>query len=70
MPYTPEQARKEAERLGPVLGLREDQLPTGTFHEVLNGLEECERVLQSMAREGGSPAPLVQLAPPSPEADR
>lgn len=31
MPYTPEEARQLAERLGPLYGLREDQLPTSVF---------------------------------------
>ena len=37
MPYTPEQAAALAAQLGPLYGLRPDQLPTSVFDSVLNG---------------------------------
>jgi hypothetical protein len=67
MPYTPAQALDLAKRLGAAVGLREEQLPTSVFVEILNGLEECEKVLEGVPREGGSPVPLVQLHPPIPD---
>ena len=67
MSYTPEQAWELAKALGPAHGLREDQLPTSVFVEILNGLEECEEVLRTVDWDGGRPVPMVQLPPPAPD---
>ncbi|MGD9694612.1 MAG: hypothetical protein AB7V42_03010 [Thermoleophilia bacterium] len=62
MPYTPEQARALALQLGPLYGLREDQLPTSVFADVLNGLEQCEAILEAIPQVE-TPVPAVKLVP-------
>lgn len=62
MPYTPEQAAELAKKLGPLYGLREDQLPTSVFDSVLNGLEECQAILDAIPQVE-TPAMLVTYAP-------
>ncbi len=59
MPYTPEQAAALAAQLGPLYGLRPDQLPTSVFDSVLNGLEQCEAILAAMP-QAETPFPLVE----------
>jgi hypothetical protein len=59
-PYTDESALELARRLGPLVGLREEQLPTSVFAGVLNGLAECEAILAGMPQED-TPAPVTQL---------
>jgi hypothetical protein len=62
MPYTDEAALELARQLGPLWGLGEDQLPTSVFAGVLNGLEECQAVLDGMPQQE-TPAPITQLVP-------
>lgn len=62
MPYTPEQAAALAAQLGPLYGLRPDQLPTSVFDGVLNGLEECQAILDGLAQVD-TPPPLVEYVP-------
>jgi hypothetical protein len=61
-PYTNETALELARNLGPLWGLREDQLPTTVFAGVLNGLAECQGVLDGMP-QAQTPAPITQLVP-------
>lgn len=60
MPYTPEEAAALAAQLGPLYGLREDQLPTSVFNAVLNGLEECQAILDAIP-QAETPPPLDQF---------
>ena len=62
MPYTPDQALALATQLGPLYGLREDQLPTSVFDSVLNGLEECQAFLDAIP-QADTPAQLVTYVP-------
>lgn len=62
MPYTPDQAIALAKQLGPLYGLREDQLPTSVFDAVLNGLEECQAFLDAIP-QADTPAQLVTYVP-------
>ena len=62
MPYTPEQALAYARTVGGALGFTEDQLPTAIMANVLNGLEECQRILDAIGQVH-APAPLTQYVP-------
>lgn len=62
MPYTPDQALALAKQLGPLWGLREDQLPTSVFNSVLNGLEECQAFLDAIP-QADTPPQLVTYVP-------
>ena len=59
-PFTDASALALARQLGPLYGLREEQLPTTVFAGVLNGLAECQAILDAMPQER-APAPLTQL---------
>ncbi len=62
MPYTPDEALALAKQIGPLVGLREDQLPTSVFDSVLNGLEECQAFLDAIPQQR-TPAPLTTYVP-------
>ncbi len=62
MPYTSEQAIDLAKQLGPLYGLRDDQLPTSVFDSVLNGLEQCQAFLDAIP-QADTPVPLVTYVP-------
>lgn len=59
VPYTPEQAAALAAQLGPLYGLRPDQLPTSVFDSVLNGLEQCQAILDAIPQQE-TPSPLTE----------
>jgi hypothetical protein len=62
MPYTPEQALVYARTVGGALGFSEDQLPTAIIDNVLNGLEECQNILDAIG-QAHAPVPLPQYVP-------
>lgn len=59
-PYTNQTALELARQLAPIWGLAEHQLPTTVFAGVLNGLAECQAVLDGMP-QAETPAPVTQL---------
>jgi hypothetical protein len=61
-PYTDQTALELARQIGPLFGLREDQLPTGIYASILNGVAECDAVLAAMPQEQ-TPVPVTQLVP-------
>ncbi|HLL64180.1 MAG TPA: hypothetical protein VK453_00355 [Micromonosporaceae bacterium] len=61
-PYTDATALELARALAPIWGLREEHLPTTVFAGVLNGLAECQAVLDAMP-QAETPAPITQLVP-------
>jgi hypothetical protein len=58
--FTNDTALALARQLGPLYGLTEQQLPTTVFADVLNGLAECQAILDAMPQER-TPAPVTQL---------
>ena len=60
--YTDATALDLARKLGPLYGLSETQLPTTVFSSVLNGLAECEAVLDAMP-QAETPEPVTLLVP-------
>jgi hypothetical protein len=62
MPYTPEQALAYARTVGGALGFTEDQLPTAIMDNVLNGLAECQSILDAIGQVH-APTPLPQYVP-------
>ena len=62
MAYTNASALELARQLAPLWGLREDQLPTSVFAGVLNGLAECQAVLDGMPQQE-TPVPETQMLP-------
>lgn len=62
MAYTDETALELARQLGPLLGLTEVQLPSTVFADVLNGLAECQVILDGIPQQE-SPVPLTQTVP-------
>ena len=62
MPYTDATALELARQLAPLWGLTENQLPTSVFAGVLNGLAECEAVLDGIPQQE-SPVPVTQMLP-------
>jgi hypothetical protein len=61
VPYTPAQAAELAAQLGPLYVLRPDQLPTSVFNSVLNGLEQCQAILDAIP-QADTPPPLFEFA--------
>lgn len=66
LPYTNASALELARKLAPLWGLREAQLPTSIFADVLNGLEECQAILDAIPQQE-TPVPVVQMVSRWPE---
>lgn len=62
MPYTPEQGLAYARTVGGAMGFTEQQLPTSQMHNVLNALEECQKILDAIGQPQ-APVPLTQYVP-------
>jgi hypothetical protein len=60
--YTDATALELARKLAPLHGLAENQLPTTVFAGVLNGIAECQAILDALPQQEPAP-PVTQHVP-------